>query len=72
MRLLRLPGSSFLTGDEQLRTLQFLFHELFVKSMIEAAEDEQQVWMLESGSDQQLVHIWRAPEDEEDEEEVED
>jgi hypothetical protein len=60
------------TSDEQLRTLQFLFHELFVKSMIEAAEDEQQVWMLESGSDLQRVHIWRAPEDEEDEEEVED
>lgn len=59
-------------GDQQLRTLQFLFHELFVKSMIEAAEDEQQVWMLESGSQEQRVHIWRAPEDEEEEDEVED
>lgn len=61
------------TSEKELRTLQFLFHELFVKSMIEAAEDEQQVWMLESGSDHlHRVHIWRSPDDEGVEEESED
>ncbi len=59
-------------SDQELHTLRFLFHELFVKSMIEAAEDEQQVWMLESGPEQR-VHIWKVEDgDEEEDEEVED
>jgi hypothetical protein len=57
------------SDDKQRQTLEFLFRELFVKSMIEAAEDEQQVWMLESGSHQQRVHIWRAPDDQDEESE---
>lgn len=57
-------------SDEELETLRFLFHELFVRSMIVAAESESQVWMLESGPEQR-VHIWQAA-DGEDEEEEED
>ena len=56
--------------DEELDRVRFLFHELFVGSMIELAKSEQQVWMLESGPEQR-VHIWQA-DDEDDEEEVED
>jgi len=57
-------------GEEELDRVRFLFHELFVGSMIELAKSEQQVWMLESGPEQ-LVHIWQADEEDEDEQ-VED
>jgi hypothetical protein len=55
------------TTDEEFDQLRFLFHELFVKSMILLAKGEQQVWMLESGPEQR-VHIWQAAGDEEEEE----
>lgn len=53
-------------GDTELETIRFLFHELFVKSMIGLAKGEQQVWMLESGPEQR-VHIWQAGEGDEEE-----
>src|SRR5882724_6034629 len=33
-------------GDEELATIQFLFHELFVRSMVHLAQGEKQIWML--------------------------
>jgi hypothetical protein len=58
--------------DEEFDQLRFLFHELFVKSMILLAKGEQQVWMLESGPEQR-VHIWQAEgDDEEGETEIEE
>jgi len=57
-------------GDEELATIQFLFHELFVRSMVHLAQGEKQIWMLESGPEIK-VHIWRAPDEDEDEEDGE-
>jgi hypothetical protein len=57
-------------GDEELYRVRFLFHELFVGSMIALAKSEQQVWMLESGPEHR-VHIWQA-DDEDDDEQVEE
>jgi hypothetical protein len=53
-------------NDEELERLRFLFHELFVRSMIGLAEGESQVWMLESGPEQR-VHIWQAPDGQDEE-----
>jgi len=53
--------------DVEFDQVRFLFHELFVKSMILLAKGEQQVWMLESGPEQR-VHIWQAASGEEEEE----
>jgi hypothetical protein len=52
-------------GEEELDRVRFLFHELFVGSMIDLAKGEQQVWMLESGPEQR-VHIWQADHEEDD------
>ncbi len=57
--------------EDELEKLRFLFHELFVKSMILLAKGEQQVWMLESGPEQR-VHIWQAEDGEDNEEQLED
>jgi hypothetical protein len=57
--------------DEELDKLRFLFHELFVKSMIVLAKDEQQVWMIESGPEQR-VHIWQAEDDDDESEQPEE
>jgi len=57
--------------NEEVKTIRFLFQQLFVKSMIQLVEGEGQIWMLENGPER-LVHIWRAPsvcEGESDEEE---
>jgi hypothetical protein len=56
--------------NQELESVRFLFHELFVRSMIGLAEGESEVWMLESGPEQR-VHIWRADDGEEAEEEDE-
>ena len=54
-------------SEDELKKVQFLFQELFVRSIIQLADSEEQIWMLENGP-QRLVHIWRAPTaDEEDE-----
>lgn len=53
-------------SDLQREAVEFLFHELFVRGMIDLVEGEQQIWMLENGP-KKLVHIWKAPEEEVDE-----
>jgi hypothetical protein len=52
--------------EEEVKTIRFLFQQLFVKSMIQLVEGEGQIWMLENGPER-LVHIWRAPADNEEE-----
>ncbi len=47
-------------SEDELSKIQFLFQELFVRSIIQLADNEEQIWMLENGP-QRLVHIWRAP-----------
>lgn len=51
-------------SDEELERVRFLFQELFVRSIIQLADGEEQIWMLENGP-QRRVHIWRAPDDDE-------
>lgn len=53
-------------NEPQRKAIEFLFHQLFVRGMIDLVEGEQQIWMLENGP-QKLVHIWKAPEEEVDE-----
>jgi hypothetical protein len=52
--------------EEELNTIRFLFQELFVRSIIQLADNEEQIWMLENGPER-FVHIWRAPSTDEDE-----
>lgn len=49
---------------DELETIRFLFRALFVKAMVEVVENEKEIWMLETGPVRR-VHIWRAPDDEE-------
>jgi len=58
------------TPDE-LEKIRFLFQALFVRSIIQLVNGEEQIWMLESGPER-TVHIWRAPDDDDEEAEEED
>jgi hypothetical protein len=53
-------------SGEELERISFLFRELFVRSIIQLADGEEQIWMLENGP-RRRVHIWRAPDDEDEE-----
>jgi hypothetical protein len=57
--------------DDELETVRFLFQGLFVRSMIQLVEGEGQIWMLENGPDRR-VHVWRAPQDDEEVDEGEE
>ena len=52
------------SDHDELRTIQFLFRELFIRSIIQLVNGEEQIWMVQSGSDGNRVHIWRALADE--------
>ncbi len=49
---------------DELERVRFLFQELFVRSIIQLVDGEEQIWMLENGP-QRRVHIWKAPDDDE-------
>lgn len=58
--------------DKQLEDIRYLFRILFVRSIIQLVNGEEQIWMIETGP-RNRVHIWQALEEEDDaEEEVED
>jgi hypothetical protein len=54
-------------SNEELERVRFLFQELFVRSIIQLAVNEEQIWMLENGPERR-VHIWRAQDDEDESE----
>lgn len=60
-------------GDEkELDNIRYLFRILFVRSIIQLVNGEEQIWMIETGP-RNRVHIWQALEEEDDgEEEAED
>lgn len=58
------------TRDE-LERIRYLFHALFVRSIIQLVNGEEQIWMLESGP-QSRVHMWQATDDEDENEEDEE
>jgi hypothetical protein len=56
----------------ELESIRYLFRVLFVRSIIQLVNGEEQIWMLETGP-QNKVHIWAAlGEDDTDEDEDED
>jgi hypothetical protein len=58
--------------DQELENIRYLFRILFVRSIIQLVNGEEQIWMIETGPSNQ-VHIWQAlGEEDGDEEEVED
>jgi hypothetical protein len=50
-------------SEDELKALKFLFHELFVRSMVRSAPGEKEIWMIESGPERKVLHIWRASDD---------
>jgi hypothetical protein len=58
--------------DDELAKVKFLFQNLFIRSIIQLVNGEEQIWMIESGSAGNQLHVWeRLTEDsgEDDEEE---
>ena len=43
--------------------IRYLFETLFVRSIIQLVNGEDEIWMVESGS-RNRVHVWRVSEDE--------
>lgn len=59
-------------NDKQLEDIRYLFRILFVRSIIQLVNGEEQIWMIETGP-RNRVHIWQALGEEDDgEDEVED
>ena len=48
--------------DDELAKIRLLFQKLFVRSIIQLVNGEEQIWMIESGPVSQ-VHIWQAADD---------
>lgn len=46
--------------QQELEWIQFLFNILFIRSIIQLVNGEEQIWMLQSGSAGSQVHIWHA------------
>jgi hypothetical protein len=53
--------------DHDLARIRFLFQELFIRSIIQLVSGEEQIWMVESGSDGSGLHIWERADEGEDE-----
>lgn len=45
--------------DDELQNVRYLFRILFVRSIIQLVNGEEQIWMIETGR-QNRVHIWQA------------
>lgn len=50
-------------SNQDLATIRFLFEVLFVRSIIQLVNGEEQIWMLESGSEGSQLHIWERGDD---------
>jgi len=50
-------------NQAELERVRYLFQALFVRSIIQLVNGEEQIWMLESGP-QSRVHTWQALDDE--------
>jgi hypothetical protein len=48
--------------DDELKKIRVLFQKLFVRSIIQLVNGEEQIWMIESGPQSQ-VHIWQSADD---------
>lgn len=50
-------------SNDEADVLRYLFHELFVRSIIQLVNGEDAIWMVESGL-RNRVHIWKVSDDE--------
>jgi hypothetical protein len=50
--------------DGELQNVRYLFRMLFVRSIIQLVNGEEQIWMIESGKENR-VHIWQSLADDE-------
>jgi len=57
--------------EAELERVRYLFQALFVRSIIQLVNGEEQIWMLESGP-RSRVHIWQALDDEDGDDAEED
>jgi hypothetical protein len=46
------------TTDSDLAAIKYLFQVLFIRSIIQLVNGEEQIWMVESGSTGSQLHIW--------------
>jgi hypothetical protein len=44
--------------DQELAAIKYLFQVLFIRSIIQLVNGEEQIWMVESGSAGSQLHIW--------------
>lgn len=45
-------------SDAELKAVKYLFQILFIRSIIQLVNGEEQIWMVESGSAGSQLHIW--------------
>lgn len=61
------------TTDDELKAVRYVFEMLFIRSIIQLVNGEEQIWMVESGSAGSQLHVWeRLGSDEDVEEDDED
>ena len=53
-------------SDAELKAVKYLFQILFIRSIIQLVNGEEQIWMVESGSAGSQLHIWERQEGDED------
>lgn len=58
-------------SEPELEQVRFLFNSLFVRSIIQLVNGEEQIWMVENGP-QRKVHIWKAAHEDQDADDDED
>lgn len=46
-------------SEDELQNIRYLFRALFVRSIIQLVNGEEQIWMIEAG-EQNRVHIWQS------------
>jgi hypothetical protein len=57
--------------DTELMKIKFLFQALFIRSIIQLVNGEEQIWMVESGSAGSQLHRWERLAEDADEEDDE-
>jgi hypothetical protein len=53
------PEEAAPAGGKEARRVDWLFHELFVKSVVQVVNGEAEIWMVESGLRNRL-HTWKV------------
>jgi hypothetical protein len=59
-------------SDAELKSIRYLFQVLFIRSIIQLVNGEEQIWMVESGTAGSKLHRWERLSDDADDEDDED